>query len=182
MPATDLKIGTFVLIPNFNTQKGISKKLQPLQKGTYQLIGKPTEVTYKLTDSSKKEIVQHRNNLLPYYPIDYALRKLTQLYSFTGLKIVQNNPQTEQNQNLNTNKNQKTIQQQNANPQISNTPEPKISQKERKNRKMTETILPQDQQQKSEHRESSRLKSQPQKNYKTFIPQSKIIQKVEFQK
>ena len=47
---------------------------------------------------------------------------------------------------------------------------------------MTETILPQDQQQKSEHRESSRLKSQPQKNYKTFIPQSKIIQKVEFQK
>ena len=33
MPATDLKIGTFVLIPNFNTQKGISRKLQPLQKG-----------------------------------------------------------------------------------------------------------------------------------------------------
>ena len=30
MPATYLKIGTFVLIPNFNTQKGISKKLQPL--------------------------------------------------------------------------------------------------------------------------------------------------------
>ena len=26
-PATDLKIGTFVLIPNFQTQKGISKKL-----------------------------------------------------------------------------------------------------------------------------------------------------------
>ena len=33
MPATDLKIGTFVLTPNFNTQKRISKKLQPLQKG-----------------------------------------------------------------------------------------------------------------------------------------------------
>ena len=32
-PATDLKIGTFVLIPNFQTQKGISKKLQPLRKG-----------------------------------------------------------------------------------------------------------------------------------------------------
>ena len=31
MPATDLKIGTFVLIPNFQTQKGISKKLQPLR-------------------------------------------------------------------------------------------------------------------------------------------------------
>ena len=56
MPATDLKIGTFVLIPNFNTQKGIFKKLQPLRKGPYQIIAKPTEVTYKLTDSTKKEM------------------------------------------------------------------------------------------------------------------------------
>ena len=86
MPATDLKIGTFVFIPNFNTQKGISKKLQPLRKGPNQIIDKSTEVTYKLTDSSKKEIVQHRNNLLPYYPKEYALRELTQVYSFTGLK------------------------------------------------------------------------------------------------
>ena len=71
-PATDLKIGTFFLVPNFQTQKGISKKLQPLQKGPYQIIAKPTEVTYKLIDTSKKEIVQHRNNLLPYYPKEYA--------------------------------------------------------------------------------------------------------------
>ena len=95
MPATDIKIGTFVLKPNFNTQKGISKKLQPLRKGPYQIIDKPTEVTCKLTDLNKKEIVQHRNNLLPYYPKEYALRELTQLYSFTGLNIVQNNPQIE---------------------------------------------------------------------------------------
>ena len=93
--ASDLKIGTFVLIPNFNTQKGISKKLQPLRKGTYQIIAKPTEVTYKITDSDQKEIVQHRNNLLPYYPKEYALRELTQLYSFTGLKVIQNHPHTE---------------------------------------------------------------------------------------
>ena len=39
-PASDLKIGTFVLIPNFHTQKGISKKLQPLRKGPYQIIAK----------------------------------------------------------------------------------------------------------------------------------------------
>ena len=65
---------------NFNTQKGISKKIQPLRKGPYQIIVKPTDVTYKLTDSNKKEIVQHRNNLLPYYPKEYALRELTQLY------------------------------------------------------------------------------------------------------
>ena len=101
MPATDLKIGTLVLIPNFNTQKGISKKLQPLQRRPYQIIDKPTEVTYKLIDSTKKEIVQHRNNLLPYYPKEYALREFTQLYSFTGLKIVQNNTQTEQNRTVN---------------------------------------------------------------------------------
>ena len=47
---------------------------------------------------------------------------------------------------------------------------------------MTEKILPQDQKKKSEYRESSPLRSQPRKNYKTFIPQSKILKKVEFQK
>ena len=36
-----------------------------------------------------------------------------------------------------------------------------ISQKERRKRKLTEKILPQDQKEKSEHRESSRLRSQP---------------------
>ena len=94
-PATDLKVGTFVLIPNLSTQKRISKKLQPLRKGTYQIIAKLTDVTYKLTDSTKKEIVQHRNNLLPYYPKEYALRELTQLYSFKGLKVIQNHSHTE---------------------------------------------------------------------------------------
>ena len=94
-PATDLKIGTFVLIPNFNTQKGIYKKLQPLRKGPYQIIAKPTDVRYKLTDSNQKEIVQHSNNLLPYYPKEHALRELTQLYSFTGLKVFQNHSHTE---------------------------------------------------------------------------------------
>ena len=44
-PATHLKVGTFVLIPNFTTQKRISKKVQPLQKGPYQIIDKPTDVT-----------------------------------------------------------------------------------------------------------------------------------------
>ena len=68
MPATDSKIGTLVFKPNFNSQKGISKKLQPLRKRPYQIIDKSTEVKYKPTDSSKKEIVQHGNNLLRYYP------------------------------------------------------------------------------------------------------------------
>ena len=87
--ATYLKVGTFVLIPNFTRQKVISKKLQPLRKEPYQIIDKPTDVTYKIIDSNKKEIVQHRNNLIRYYPKEYALRELTQLYSFTVLKIVE---------------------------------------------------------------------------------------------
>ena len=47
---------------------------------------------------------------------------------------------------------------------------------------MTEQIIPQEQINKSEHREFSRLRNQPCKNYKLFIPQSKILKKVEFQK
>ena len=46
---------------------------------------------------------------------------------------------------------------------------------------MIEKNLPQEQVEKSEHRELSRLRNQPRKNYKTFIPQSKILKKVEFQ-
>ena len=47
---------------------------------------------------------------------------------------------------------------------------------------MTEKIIPQEHVDKAEHRESSRLRNQPRKNYKTFFPQSKILKKVEFQK
>ena len=180
-PASELKIGTFVLIPNFNTQKGISKKLQPLRKGPYQIIARPTDVTYKITDSNKKEIVQHRNNLLPYYPKEYALRELTQLYSFTGLKIIQNEPHlknTEQNDNPTENQNTKPIATKNNTKNLDH----KESPKQRKNRKMTEQIIPQEQIDKSEHRKTTRLRNQPRKNYKIFIPQSKILKKVEFQK
>ena len=64
-PATNLKFGTFVLIPNFVIQKGISKNLQPIRKGPFQIIDKPTDVTYKLIDSNKNEIAQNRNNVFP---------------------------------------------------------------------------------------------------------------------
>ena len=108
-PATNFKIGTYVLISNFKTQKGIYKKLQPLRKGPYQIIDKPNDETYKLTDLSKKEIVQHRNNLLLYYRKEYALRKLTQLYSFTGFEVIRNFPDHEQNQSTNMNPIQKPL-------------------------------------------------------------------------
>ena len=142
MPATDLKIGTIVLIPKFKTHKGISKKLQPLRKGPYQIIAIPTEVTYKLTDSTKKEIVHYRNNLLPYYPKEYVLRELTQLYSFTSLKVIQNNTYTEQETNVHDDIHHKQNQKQNTTHQNIKTPDPKISQKERTNRKIrTQRII-----------------------------------------
>ena len=68
-PASDLKIGTFVLIPNFTTQKGISKKLQPLRKGPYQIISKPTDVTYKITR-------QKRNRSAPKQPITLLSKRI----------------------------------------------------------------------------------------------------------
>ena len=66
-PATNLKIGTYVFIPIFVTQKRISKNVQPIRKGPFQIIDKPTNVTDELIDSKKKEIDQHRNNLLPHH-------------------------------------------------------------------------------------------------------------------
>ena len=124
-----------------------------------------------------------QNNLLPYYPKEYALRELTQLHSFTGLKVIQNDPHPE-----NTAKEQNDIHLGNKNTKSTTTKnntknlDQKTSQKERKNRKMTEQIIPQEQIDKSEHRKSTRLRNQPHKNYKIFIPQSKILKKVEFQK
>ena len=151
----DLKIGTYVLIPNFTTQKGFSKKLQPLRKGPYQIFDKHTDVTYKLTDLNKKEIVQHRNNLLPYYTKEYALRELTQLYSFIGLKVIQNSSEQNQNQNTDTQIIQKQLNKKEKEPseQISkNLDNKKKPKKERKNRKLEEKIIPQDQ--KDNHHDS----------------------------
>ena len=79
MPATDLKIGTFVSIPNFNTQKGISKKLQQLRKGPYQIIAKPTEVTYKPTKLSETIHIQNKHQMYnPTFSIN-KIKKQTQL-------------------------------------------------------------------------------------------------------
>ena len=90
MPATDLKIGTFVLIPNFNTQKGITKKPQPLQKGPYQIIDKSIEVTYKLTPAKKKSF----NTVTTFYLIiqknTHSANQLsyTLLQAYTSFKII----------------------------------------------------------------------------------------------
>ena len=72
-------------------------------------------------------------------PKEYALRELTQLYFFTSLKVIQNHPHTEkeideQHNVHHENQNQKQTTTQNNHI----IPDPKIHQKERKNRKMIE--------------------------------------------
>ena len=133
----------------------------------------------KLPTQTKKKSFNIENNLLPYYPKEYALRELTQLYSFTGLKIIQNEPHLK-----NTEQNDNSTENQNTKPTATkiNTQNHKESPKQRKNRKMTEQIIPPRTIDKSENRKTTRLRNQPRKNYKIFIPQSKILKKVEFQK
>ena len=88
---------------------------------------------------------------MPYYPKDYALRELTQFYSFTGLKVIQNHPHTEkeineQNDIHHRKQNTKPTTTQNNTKKL----DQKIPQKERKNRKMIEKVLPQEQVEKSD--------------------------------
>ena len=100
---------------------------------------------------------------MPYYPKEYAPRELTQLCSFTGLKIIQNHTEKQIDEQHNVHHKDQT-QKQTISQNNTKTPDQKIPQKERKNRKMIEKILPQEQVEKSEHRESSRLRSPPRKN------------------
>ena len=95
------------------------------------------------------------------------MRELTQLYSFTGLKVVENITQIEQETNESNENLDRQIQKENTIHKSKNTRNQIKSEKERKNRKLIEKTLPQEQKENSEHRESSRLRNQPRKNYKT---------------
>ena len=44
-PASNIKIRTVVLIPNYIFQKGISENLQPIRKGSFHSIAKPKDIT-----------------------------------------------------------------------------------------------------------------------------------------
>ena len=81
---------------------------------------------------------------MPYYPKEYALRELTQLYSFTGLKVIQNHTEKQIDEQHNVH-HKDQIQKQTTTQNNTKTPDPKIPQKERINRKMIEKILPQEQ-------------------------------------
>ena len=83
---------------------------------------------------------------MPYYPKEYALRELTQLYYFTGLKVIQNHSHTEKEIDE-----QHNVHHEKQNPKPTTTqnntktPDQKIPQKERKNWKTIAKILPQEQ-------------------------------------
>ena len=109
---------------------------------------------------TEKKIFQHRNNLLPYYPKEYALRELTQLYSSAGLKIVHDNSDKNQKQTifiicsphfLETKNKEKNPTKTPRNKQQTNTSETK------KNKKLGEKILPQKIKSNFQQRQSLRL-------------------------
>ena len=66
--AQPLKINTNILTVNKATQLVISKKIQPQKIGPYKIIDTPTLVTYKILDFSGKQITRHISNIVPYYP------------------------------------------------------------------------------------------------------------------
>ena len=137
-PATNLKTGTYVLIPNFTTQKRVSKKLQPLRKGSYQIIDKTTDVTYKLTDVNKKNRSTSKQSLT-LLPERVRPSRTYSKYAFTGLKVIQSNSDHKQNQSTDMNpiqkqldKNEKELPKQTS----KNVDNKKIPQTERKNCKI----------------------------------------------
>ena len=93
----NLKKGTHVLIPNFIIQKGILKKLQPIQKDHFKVY-KNLQTSHINLYITKKEIFQHRKNLFSYYPKEYDLCKLIQLDSFRKLHIVDKTTETNSQQ------------------------------------------------------------------------------------
>ena len=60
-----LKTNTNALVVSKIPQIGISKKIKPQKVGHYKRIDTPTLVTYKLEDSSVKQITRHRISIVP---------------------------------------------------------------------------------------------------------------------
>ena len=82
--AKPLEKNTFVLVTNQQQVDGVSKKPLSLKTGPYLIIDKPTETTYILTDSNKKQIAIHRNHIAPYYPKEKHIKIKLQNYLLTN--------------------------------------------------------------------------------------------------
>ena len=80
--AQPLKINTYVIVVNKTTQIGVSKKIQPQKVGPYKIIDTPTLVAYKLEDFCGKQITRHRSNIVPYYPKELFVQEQMEKYTF----------------------------------------------------------------------------------------------------
>ena len=81
------------VICKLNTQKGILKELQPIQKGPFQINDKPTNVTYELIDSNKRNSSTLKISLKPTLKISkYRAEQqiFLTLFNFQYSQITQN--------------------------------------------------------------------------------------------
>ena len=67
------------------------KKTQPQKVGPYKIIDTPTLVTYKLEDFSGKQITRHRSNNVPYYPKELFVQEQMDKY-FSDNSILKLHP------------------------------------------------------------------------------------------
>ena len=75
--ATTLKPGQYVLVENKQIKLGISKKLQPVRTGVYEVIDRVAEHTYHIKHLGTGKIeMRHRNLLIPYQRKEEEIRKV----------------------------------------------------------------------------------------------------------
>ena len=74
--------------PKLHNPRKYLKKFNLSKKDHFKQMKNP-QMSHINLSIIKKETKQLRNNLLPYYPKEHALRELTQLY-FTGPHIIEN--------------------------------------------------------------------------------------------
>ena len=116
--------------------------------------------------------MQQRNNLLPYYPKEHAFRELTQLYSFTGLKVVHDNSDDNHQQTHDPNSSKRLLEPKikeikNTQLKSQEVSSKQTPQKQRKIEKLEKKNCITGNKKKSQQRQLSRFRSQPRKITKT---------------
>ena len=168
----------------YNPEKNI--ELQPIQKGPFHKIEKPTDKTYKLIYPTKNKFIQHKNFFKPFLSKKVRSSRMNRKFPFIGLIIVdkptevnkQQNPQNpdhlsflpDRHQNATMIKFTKKVQKNTQN---------QIPQRHRAIYYLDENIL-KPETKKSQQRQSSRLRNQPRKDYNIFNPHCKLLKKYNF--
>ena len=148
------------MVVNKATQIGISKKIQPQKVGPYKIVGTPTLVTYKLDDFSGKQITRHRSNIVRYYPKELLVQEQMEKYfSDTSLlRLYPKRPPVTKTKSVLFSLDHPDTQSNNE----SSPPTP-----------CSLSEIPEDTSENYNTR-NPRLRRQPIKDYRVFIPPSKI--------